>query len=82
METVVLASATKRDVTENDILHAIGRPLTVTDIEDDESGDWHMFVGPDLAARLIEVGLRIEDDTIVVFHAFRPPNQKYLSPER
>jgi len=41
-----------------------------------------MWVGPDLAARLIEVGFRIEDETIVVFHAFRPPNPKYLNPKR
>ena len=82
MEIHVLASALKRDITEGDILHAVARPFTENEIEDDERGDWKMWVGPDLAARLIEVGFRIEDETIVVFHAFRPPNPKYLNPKR
>lgn len=82
MEIHVLASALKRDITEGDILHAVARPFTENEIEDDERGDWKMWVGPDLAARLIKVGFRIEDETIVVFHAFRPPNPKYLNPKR
>jgi hypothetical protein len=82
VEIHVLASALKRDITEGDILHAVARPFTENEIEDDERGDWKMWVGPDLAARLIEVGFRIEDETIVVLPRFPPAQAEVPQPQK
>lgn len=74
MEIIVLASALKRDITEDDIRHAISNPIATTDMDD----ACFMVVGADTAGRLIEVGIRIGEDTITAFHSFRPARQQFL----
>lgn len=76
MEIVILASALKRDITAEDILHALDNPFWTTDMDGAV-----MVVGADPGFRLIEVGVRTDADRLIVFHSFRPARPQFL-PER
>lgn len=66
------SSASKHDVAEDDIVHALARALVVFDLGDDESPTRRLVLGPDRAGNLLEVVvLRFDDDREMVIHAMR-----------
>jgi hypothetical protein len=64
----IRASARKHGVDDDDIRHALRNWIRVADEDDDVV----LYVGPDRAARLIEVGVRSDDDGVRIIHAMRP----------
>ena len=65
-------SARKRGIADEDIEHAIRNALHVV------PGDgFEMLIGVDTAGRFLEVGVRVEDDELIVFHAM-PARPKFL----
>lgn len=80
MERVILPSALKpgRKITEADLHHALDHPVASTYMDDDA---W-MVAGADTAGRLIEVGFRVDGDTEIVFHSFRPCRPQFLPEQR
>jgi hypothetical protein len=67
-------SARKHDVEDADIVHAIEHALAVLDYEDD---DRRLHLGPDGAARMLEVVTLVQDDDAeLVIHAM-PMQPKY-----
>lgn len=76
MGPLVLPSARKHGVPDEDIVHAFDRPMwTTTDPEDEEV---MMIVGPDRAGNLVEVGVVDSDAGPIVIHALRPARRKFL----
>lgn len=71
----ILASARKHGIADDDIRHAVNN--AVASITTSAQPDFTMLVGPDIAARLLEVGILAADDNDYVIHAMaaRP---KYL----
>lgn len=63
----VAATAHRHDITEDDIRHSLRNLLAVADdpIDDDVT----LFLGPDRAGNLVEVGVLATDDGPVVIHA-------------
>lgn len=49
---MILASARKHGISDADMLHAYRNPIRVFDLE-----DLTMLIGPDLSARLLEIGI-------------------------
>lgn len=64
MDPVVLASARKHGVEDDDILHAYRNPIRVFDLE-----DLTMLIGPDQSARLLEIGVAHAEPIDFVIHA-------------
>ena len=64
MDPVVLASARKHGILDDDILHAYRNPIRVFTLD-----DLTMLIGPDQSARLIEVGVAAADAIDFVVHA-------------
>lgn len=69
MDPVILASARKHRITDEDMLHAYRNPTRVFELD-----DLTMLIGPDRSARLLEVGIATADgiDFIVHVMAARP----------
>jgi hypothetical protein len=67
-EAQIFASARKHGVDDEDIRHALRNWIGVADEDDDVV----LYLGPDRAARLIEVGVRGDEDGIRIVHAMRP----------
>ncbi len=74
VDPVILASARKHGITDDDMLHAYRHPIRVFDLD-----DLTMLVGPDEAARLLEIGVAEADAEGVDFivHAM-PARAKFL----
>ena len=72
MDPVILASARKHGVEDDDILHAYRNPIRVFDLD-----DLTMLIGPDRAARLLEVGIAHADSIDFVVHAM-PARPRFL----
>lgn len=64
VEPVVLASARKHAVSDDDILHAFANPIRVFRLD-----DLTMLVGPDRAGRLLEIGVSTGDGIDFIVHA-------------
>lgn len=64
MDPVILASARKHGVDDNDILHAYRNPIRVFELD-----DLTMLIGPDQSARLLEVGVAHAESIDFVVHA-------------
>ena len=64
MDPVILASARKHGVADDDVLHAYRNPIRVFDLD-----DLTMLIGPDRAARLLEVGVAHAEAIDFIVHA-------------
>lgn len=64
MDPVVLGSARKHGILDDDILHAYRNPIRVFTLD-----DLTMLIGPDQSARLIEIGVANADAIDFVVHA-------------
>ncbi len=58
MDPVILHSARKHGVQDDDMLHAYRNPIRIFEL-----GDLTMLIGPDTATRLLEIGVATADDT-------------------
>ena len=72
MDPVILASARKHGVTDDEMLHAYRNPIRVFEFE-----DLTMLIGADASGRLLEVGIAIAEGIEFVAHAM-PARQKFL----
>lgn len=72
VDPVILASARKHQVSDNDMLHAYRNPIRVFDL-----GDLDMLIGPDTAARLLEIGVSEAEGIEFIVHAM-PARDKFL----
>jgi hypothetical protein len=72
VDPVVLASARKHGVHDDDILHAYQHPIRVLQLD-----DLTMLIGPDSAARLLEVGVSTSDGIDFIVHAM-PARAKFI----
>ncbi len=72
MDPVILASARKHGVADEDIVHAYHHPIRVLVLD-----DLTMLIGPDLSARLLEVGVSTREGIEFVVHAM-PARPKFI----
>ena len=73
VEPLIIASARKHGIADDDILHAFNHPLRYEDLDD----ALVMIIGPTRTAHLIEVGFIDTDHGPVIVHAMRA-RRKYL----
>ena len=73
-EWVILSSARKHGVADEDVLHAIRNAMYSTAQDDGVT----MLVGLARDAELIEVGVEQVDDLTLVLHAYRPARAEFL----
>jgi hypothetical protein len=73
-EPIILEPAFRHGVSEDDMLHALRFEHHHVNQEDGAV----MFVGPDRAGALIEVGLVEWHGAFAIVHAQRPARAKYL----
>ena len=64
MDPVILASARKHGVPDEDISHAYQHPIRVLLLD-----DLTMLIGADLSARLLEVGVSTREGIDFIVHA-------------
>ena len=74
VDPVILASARRHGVADEEILHAYRNPIRSIDLPDD---NLTLLIGPDHAARLLEIGVSTGDGIEFVIHAM-PARDKYL----
>ncbi len=72
MDPVVLSSARKHGVADDDMLHAYRNPVRVFDVE-----DLTMLVGPDQSANLLEVGVAHAEGIDFIVHAM-PARARFM----
>ncbi len=72
MDPVILASARKHGIFDDDMLHAYRNPIRVFDID-----DLTMLIGPDASARLLEIGVARVEGIDFVVHAM-PARLKFV----
>ncbi|HMS14228.1 MAG TPA: hypothetical protein PKD80_14095 [Microthrixaceae bacterium] len=66
------SSASKHDVAEEEVVHALAHALVEFDLGDDDSPTRRLVLGPDRAGNLLEiVVLSFDDDREMVIHAMR-----------
>ncbi len=69
---MILASARKHGISDDDMLHAYRNPIRVFDID-----DLTMLIGPDASARLLEIGVARAEGIDFVVHAM-PARPKFV----
>lgn len=69
----IVDSARKHGVSDETILHAFNNPILVEDLDEGMT----MFIGPDRAGNLYEVGVVSTDEGPIVVHAMKA-RPKYL----
>jgi hypothetical protein len=72
-EPLIAPSARRHGVERDTILHAFNNPIRSEDLDEGMT----MFVGPDHAGNLMEIGLVDGEDGPVIVHAM-PARPKYL----
>ena len=72
MKPVILASARKHGITDEDMLHAFRNAIL-----ESANDDITMVIGPNRHGNLIEVGLIRTNDNILIIHAMQA-RKKYL----
>lgn len=65
VEPLIIASARKHGIADDDMLHAFNHPISYEDLDD----GLVMIIGPTRSAHLIELGFVDTDDGPVVVHA-------------
>lgn len=71
MEPVILASARKHSVSDDDILHAYRHPTRVLQLD-----DLTMLIGPSQTGQLLEIGVSRADGIDFIIHAM-PARPKF-----
>ncbi len=69
MDPVILASARKHGITDDDMLHAYRHPIRVFDLDD--------LIGADHSGRMLEIGVATADGIEFIVHAM-PARPKLL----
>jgi len=64
VDPVILASARKHGVADEDILHAYRNPIRVFDLD-----DLTMLIGPGQSSRLLEIGVAQAESIDFIVHA-------------
>lgn len=64
VDPVILASARKHGIDDQDMLHAYWHPMRVFDLD-----DLTMLIGPDTSARLLEIGVTDAEGVEFLVHA-------------
>ena len=72
MDPVILASARKHGITDDDMLHAYRHPIRVFDLD-----DLTMLIGADTAGRMLEIGVATSEGIDFIVHAM-PARPKFL----
>ncbi len=72
VEPVILASARKHGLADDDVLHAYRNPIRVFQVD-----DLLMLVGSDRSGRMLEVGTAIGEGIEFIVHAM-PARARYL----
>ena len=72
VDPVILASARKHQIADDEMLHAYRNPIRVFDLD-----GLTMLIGPDTAARLLEVGVSEAEGIEFVVHAM-PARDRFL----
>ncbi len=72
MDPVILASARKHGVTDNDMLHAYRSPIKVFGLDDPV-----MLIGTDESGRALELGVATAEGVEFIVHAM-PARPKFL----
>lgn len=72
MDPVILPSARKHGIADEDILHEYQHPIRVLRLD-----DLTMLIGPDRAARLLEVGLSNGEGVEFIVHVM-PARPKFV----
>ena len=72
VDPVILASARKHQVSDDDMLHAYRNPIRVFDL-----GGLDMLIGPDTTARLLEIGVSEAEGIEFIVHSM-PARPKLL----
>jgi len=79
---VILPSARKHGISDDDIRHACTNAVAA--ITTPNQPDFTMLLGPDRATQLVEIGVVAADDNDYVIHAMpaRPKYLKMITPPR
>ena len=72
MDPVIIASARKHGVHDDDILHAYSHPLRVLELD-----DLAMLIGPSRTGRFLEIGVSRADGIDFIIHAM-PARAKFI----
>lgn len=72
MDPVIVATARKHGVNDDDMLHAYRNPIRVFDLD-----DLVMLIGADEAGRPLEIGVVSGDGVEFIVHAM-PARQRFL----
>jgi hypothetical protein len=72
VDPVILASARKHQIADDDMLHAYRNPIRVFDLD-----GLTMLIGLDTAARLIEIGVSEAEGIEFIVHAM-PARDRFL----
>jgi hypothetical protein len=72
VDPVIVASARKHGITDEQILHAYRNPIRVLDFD-----DLTMLIGPDETGRPLEIGLVVADGIEFIVHAM-PARPKFM----
>ena len=72
VDPVILGSARKHGISDDDMLHAYRHPIRVFDLD-----GLTMLIGPDESARLLEVGVADAEGVDFIVHAM-PARAKFL----
>jgi hypothetical protein len=72
VDPVILQSARKHQITQDDMLHAYRHPIRVFDLD-----DLTMLVGADTAGRMLEIGVAQSEGLEFIVHAM-PARAKFL----
>lgn len=67
VEPRILDSARRHGVSDEAMLHALHHPIRVFDVDDDLT----LFVGADIAGKLLEVGVADSDEGPIIVHAMK-----------
>lgn len=72
VDPVILASARKHQVSDDNMLHAYRNPTRVFDLD-----GLTMLIGPDTAARMLEIGVSEAEGIEFIVHAM-PARDRFL----
>jgi hypothetical protein len=72
VDPVILASARKHQISDDDMLHAYRNPIRVFGLD-----GLTMLIGPDAAARLLEIGVSEAEGIEFIVHAM-PARNRFL----
>ena len=72
MDPVIVASARKHGISDNDMLHAYRNPIRVFELD-----DLIMLIGGDESGRMFEIGVAAAEGIEFIVHAM-PARDKFL----